>query len=203
MSTVPAKATLRAEAQRARILDAARRCFSERGFQGASIAAIAEAAGMSQGLIYRYFTNKAAIIRAITDQHSEGRRNALDDLGSVGQLVDRLIELIDDWRAGSTCDQDIFDPALFLEVTAEATRDSDIASVVAAQEKLVWADFEDFLRRSARSAGQAVDENSIRERTIVLRCLLDGLILCYVRDPVMDRELLRRSLQDAVTTLSL
>ena len=67
MSTAPAKATLRAEQQRARILDAARRCFSERGFQGASIAAIAEAAGMSQGLIYRYFTNKAAIVRAITD----------------------------------------------------------------------------------------------------------------------------------------
>lgn len=73
----PSKSELRAQVQRTRILDAARTCFAERGFHAASIAAIAEAAGMSQGLIYRYFTNKAAIVHAIVDEQRQGRGEAL------------------------------------------------------------------------------------------------------------------------------
>ena len=40
------------------ILDAAKKCFIEHGFHAASMANIAETAGMSPGLIYRYFENK-------------------------------------------------------------------------------------------------------------------------------------------------
>ena len=45
----------RAQAQRNRILDAAQKCFAERGFHGAGMALIADTAQMSPGLIYRYF----------------------------------------------------------------------------------------------------------------------------------------------------
>ena len=155
---------------------------------------------MSQGLIYRYFTNKAAIVRAITDGHSVGRRAALDDLRGTDELVDRLLEKIDAWRAGGEREADSFDPALFLEITAEATRDPDIAQVLAAQEQAVWIDFNDFVRRNAREAG--LDGEALQRRTIVLRCLLDGLILCYMRDPLIDRGLLRRSLHEALTALA-
>jgi AcrR family transcriptional regulator len=201
VSTIPAKATLRAEQQRARILDAARKCFSERGFQGASIAAIAEAAGMSQGLIYRYFTNKAAIVRAITDSQSVGRRATLEDIHGYDELVDRLLEKIDSWRAGGERDADGFDPSLFLEITSEATRDPDIAQVLAVQEQQVWVDIGDFVRRNARET--VLDEAVLQRRTIVLRCLLDGLILCYMRDPLIGREVLRRSLHEALGSLAL
>jgi AcrR family transcriptional regulator len=201
----PGKVSARAEAQRVRILDAARRCFSERGFHGASIAAIADTAGMSQGLIYRYFTNTAAIIRAITDEQREERREALAGIGTCSELVDKLLEKIDAWRAGgpgAACDGS-FDAALFLEVSAEATRDPDIAAVITAQEPQIWVDFEALVQRSAEAAGKPLDAGAVRGRTVVMRCLLDGLILCYVRDPAQDREVLRRSLQEAVTALCL
>ena len=66
----PAAAT-RAARQRERILDAAENCFIESGFQAASMAHIAQTAGMSAGLIYRYFDSKASIVKAIIERHLE------------------------------------------------------------------------------------------------------------------------------------
>ena len=48
----------RADAQRSRILAAAEKCFVQQGFHAASMASIATTAGMSPGLIYRYFPGK-------------------------------------------------------------------------------------------------------------------------------------------------
>ncbi len=209
MSPMPAgggaKAKARQEAQRERILEAARACFSDGGFHGTGMAAIARAAGMSQGLIYRYFTNKAAIIRAITDEQREERREALAGIATCSELVDRLLEKIDAWREsgpGGSC-EGAFDAALFLEVSAEATRDADIAAVVTAQEPQIWVDFEELVRRSAEAAGKPLEADAVRRRTVVMRCLVDGLILCYVRDPQQDRDVLRQSLQEAITALCL
>ena len=72
MTPVPARprAAARADLQRARILDAAQRCFVESGFHAATMAKIAETAGMSAGLIYRYFESKNAIVLAIIERLS-------------------------------------------------------------------------------------------------------------------------------------
>jgi AcrR family transcriptional regulator len=47
------------------ILDAAQRMFVERGYQAASISEIARAANISDGLIYRYYDNKRALLDAV------------------------------------------------------------------------------------------------------------------------------------------
>lgn len=209
MSPMPAgggaKAKARQESQRTRILEAARKCFSEGGFHGTGMSAIAREAGMSQGLIYRYFTNKAAIIQAITEEQREERREALAGIATCSELVERLLEKIDAWRESGTsgpCEGG-FDAAMFLEVSAEATRDADIAAVVMSQEPQIWEDFEALVRRSAEAAGKSLDPDVLRRRTVVMRCLVDGLILCYVRDPGQDRDVLRKSLQGAVAALCL
>lgn len=188
------KAELRARAQRTRILDAARIAFTERGFNGASIAAIAEAAGMSQGLIYRYFTNKAAIVHAIVDEQRQGRGEALAGVESCHALVDMLMEKLERWRARSGTFDREFDPILFLEITAEATRDPDVAAVLASNEQSVWCDLSDVIRRDARTSGRALDDVQVQQRTIALRCLVDGAILNWIRDPSMDPQQLRSSL---------
>ena len=46
------------EQRRRRILDAGRACFGEAGFAGATIGAIAERAGVSNGLLYQFFRSK-------------------------------------------------------------------------------------------------------------------------------------------------
>jgi AcrR family transcriptional regulator len=50
------------------IVSAALRLFAERGFASASIAGIAEAAGITKGAIYWHFDSKDALFKAILDQ---------------------------------------------------------------------------------------------------------------------------------------
>jgi AcrR family transcriptional regulator len=49
----------------ARILDAASHCFSEKGFQGTTIIDVANAAGVSRPLIYKYFGDKDGLVDAL------------------------------------------------------------------------------------------------------------------------------------------
>jgi AcrR family transcriptional regulator len=51
--------------RRRRILDAARACFGEAGFAGATVSAIAERAGVSNGLLYQFFRNKEHLFEVV------------------------------------------------------------------------------------------------------------------------------------------
>src|SRR5689334_7761613 len=89
-STVKAEA--RTQAQRERILSAARKCFVEYGFHAASMASIAETAEISIGLIYRYFEGKNEIIVAIIEQQLTLLRADLALLDNSVDLAARLSE---------------------------------------------------------------------------------------------------------------
>jgi TetR/AcrR family fatty acid metabolism transcriptional regulator len=53
------------------ILAAARDAFAKNGFEGTSIADIARAAGVSDGLVYRYFANKRDLLNAVLTEFYE------------------------------------------------------------------------------------------------------------------------------------
>jgi AcrR family transcriptional regulator len=53
------------EATRAAILNAAEEVFAQLGFAGARVEAIAAASGYNNGLIFRYFTDKLGLYRAV------------------------------------------------------------------------------------------------------------------------------------------
>ena len=55
------------ELRRQHILQAAARVFGERGFRGATIHNVAEAAGVADGTIYNVFANKADILLSLLD----------------------------------------------------------------------------------------------------------------------------------------
>src|SRR5215831_20406034 len=46
------------EARRKKILGGARRAFAEHGYEGATVARLEEATGLSRGAIFHYFENK-------------------------------------------------------------------------------------------------------------------------------------------------
>lgn len=61
----------RAEAdKRAQILEGARQEFFAHGFSGASMADIAQAAGVSKGTLYVYFENKERLFAALVEEQS-------------------------------------------------------------------------------------------------------------------------------------
>jgi AcrR family transcriptional regulator len=77
------------------ILDAARRVFAEKGYDGASIAEIARAAQISDGLAYRYFRSKRDLLFAVLQKFYE--RNLIDLEAQVfkhERFRDRLQALI-------------------------------------------------------------------------------------------------------------
>ncbi|HKJ33169.1 MAG TPA: TetR/AcrR family transcriptional regulator [Balneolales bacterium] len=56
--------------KRATVLKAAEKVFAQRGFHEATISEIATKAGVSEGLIYEYFTNKEALLFSIPGEKS-------------------------------------------------------------------------------------------------------------------------------------
>lgn len=59
------------EARKESILDAALKVFARRGIQFATMAEIADEAGISAGAIYRYFPGKEALIEACFSENTE------------------------------------------------------------------------------------------------------------------------------------
>ena len=190
---MPDPRTARVEAQRKRILDAAQQCFIEHGFHGASMANIAETAGMSAGLIYRYFENKSAIILAIVEEQLVLLREEIS-------LNDRpeLPQLMADNYARTCGAQRGMNAALLLEISAEATRDPQIAQALDDYDAAVRQALCEWLSRNRKQGGQGLPKDVAPRRALVLQCLFEGLKLRETREPGLDRGLLLAALQEVV-----
>jgi AcrR family transcriptional regulator len=90
------------ELQRANILEGARRAFARKG-QAATMADVAQAAGVSQGLAYRYFASKEQIYRELVEQALEqaARATALpaqEPPATPGERIALLITRLVEYR---------------------------------------------------------------------------------------------------------
>ncbi|MFO7304256.1 MAG: TetR/AcrR family transcriptional regulator [Gammaproteobacteria bacterium] len=190
--------TERALKQRERILEAARLCFLKRGFHGASIADIAHEAGMSPGLIYRYFPSKQAIIKAIIERQLESGRRALEEIKSAEDFVQGILNAIEHWRSG--CANHMNAP-LFLEISAEATRDPEIAATVEEADRLIKNHLLEAMQRTARSKVLYQDPRRANARILLLMSVVEGLAIRACRDPQLDPDLLRCALTKFIAGL--
>lgn len=178
----------RAQKQRERILEAARLCFVKRGFHGASIADIAAEAGMSAGLMYRYFENKNALIKAIIDRQLEFGRRKLQEIQSADDLVQGILAAIEQWHSGSA---DQMSAPLFLEISAEAMRDPEIATAVREADNLIKNHLRDAMQRTASSKALFQERRRATARVMLLLSVVEGLAIRSCREPDLDRALLR------------
>jgi len=62
---------LTSDLRREQILDAARGCFARYGFAGTTTKSVAQAAGISEGLLFRHFSTKAALYAEILAEACE------------------------------------------------------------------------------------------------------------------------------------
>src|SRR5258707_10345356 len=76
--------------RRVQILDAALVCFAQRGFHQTSMHDISAEAGISVGLIYRYFANKEAVISAMADRHKNEIQEGVESARPTHPLVESL-----------------------------------------------------------------------------------------------------------------
>lgn len=167
--------------QRARILDAAERCFIQHGFHAASMADIAAAAGMSAGLIYRYFDGKNQIVQAIIEQHLE--TDGCPSMGNLNTSEDfcaRAMEMFERWRRR---DDPHMNAALMLELTAEAARDPEILRITRGKDETIMQMMTLAVQRAAAAEGVRLTTAAAQLRSVVLQCLVEGLACRAVRGP--------------------
>ncbi len=89
-------ARLSAEARRRQILDVAATCFGEHGYRGTTTAMLAEAAGVTEPILYRHFESKQSLfvelINIISDVVLETFANRLEHVISPQRKMRLLLE---------------------------------------------------------------------------------------------------------------
>ena len=83
----PTRRALAKQQTRLKVLAAARRLFSEQGYEGATIRDIAAAAGMSTGAVFANFTDKSDLFREIMADDMEALTEAMRDAGARGRNI--------------------------------------------------------------------------------------------------------------------
>src|SRR6266516_4170579 len=109
------------------ILDAALVCFAKRGFHQASMHDISAEAGISVGLIYRYFENKDAVISAMADRHKKEIHEVLERAQQAPTLLESL-EIL--FTAHCCEDAPQLVSAFVVDLYAEASRNPQVADLV-------------------------------------------------------------------------
>ena len=163
------------------------------------MAHIAQTAGISAGLIYRYFDSKAMIVKAIIERHLEtDGACAIDRLNSSEDVCAAMLDLFECWRRG---DDPKMNAGLVLDLTAECTRDPQIARVVRDKDRLVGDELAQVVRRIARARGVVLTIAAARDRSALLQCLMEGLASRVVRDPKLRRGSLKPMLERVIDVL--
>jgi TetR/AcrR family transcriptional repressor of uid operon len=113
--------------RRSQILEAALVCFAKRGFHQTSMHDISGQAGISVGLIYRYFENKEAVISAMADRHKKEISEMLERARQAPSLLESL-EIL--FTAHCCEDAPQVVSAFVVDLYAEASRNPHVADLV-------------------------------------------------------------------------
>jgi AcrR family transcriptional regulator len=157
------------------------------------MAHIAETADMSPGLIYRYFESKSAIILAIIERQLELARHEIANLHDAVDLPHGIWEttLPREERSDGR-----INPALYVEMSAEACHDAQIQAAVREADLILRTDFARWLGRSREQGGLGLTPAKARAAALMVQCLVDGLRVRQLREPDIDRGMLKRALAE-------
>lgn len=150
-----------------RILDAASELIAEGGLEPVTMTDIASRAGMGLSALYRYFPNKAAVVRELAVLQLEGANN----LGSVlGPTTEATVE--DRIRDGVTAYCEYLNDPVRLQIRAAIHADAELSQL----------DLEDSRRNAARIAadvdydGLGIGRLELERRALLIVELLDGVV---------------------------
>ncbi|MRH87774.1 TetR family transcriptional regulator [Nocardia sp. SYP-A9097] len=85
-------------ARRSQILDGARSCFAEYGYEGATVRRLEEATGLSRGAIFHHFRDKDALFLALAQEDAGRMAEVAANEGLIQVMRDMLARPEDfDW----------------------------------------------------------------------------------------------------------
>jgi len=166
---------------REKLFEASARVFEEQGIGGASIEAIAAAAGFTRGAFYSNFKSKDELIIAMLEDHVE------QSIGRIRDLLERHKNLADFIEALKTMGRSQQDPLgrspllhmeMILFVARAEKRRPELAKRLRARRKLVA----DIIETTAKNSGRTTILNPAWAGALVL-ALEDGFRLHRLIDP--------------------
>lgn len=170
-------------------------CFARRGFHQTSMHDISAEAGISVGLIYRYFENKDAVISAMADEHKREIHEVLER----ARLAPTLLEALEVLFTAHCCENEPQVTAAFVvDLFAEASRNPRVAELVRDVSKTVMAGVTDLIARSPEAQSVAHDLTP-RQLTELIFAVSDGMLMREVLhvSPVAESDRRDRQLKVA------
>jgi AcrR family transcriptional regulator len=160
------------EESRQLIIEHALELFGTHGYDRTSVRMIAESAGISQGLMYRYFESKEALLQAIFEQSMADVRAsfAAAEEGEPEEQLERLIR---------TSFEILRMNALFWRLSYGVRMQASVLEVLGDQVQSWMAEIRRTLQRYLRAAGVARPDLE----AVILFALIDGVSQHYVLDP--------------------
>lgn len=177
------------------ILDAALICFAKRGFHQTSMHDISAEAGVSVGLIYRYFQNKEAVIAAMADRHKQEIQEVLERARKAPSLLESL-EIL--FTAHCCENEPRVISAFVVDLYAEASRNPAVADLVRDVLKTAMDGLVDLIARSPEAA-MAPNHLTPDELAELIFAVTRGMLMRDVLQPQEMTAAERRARQLEVT----
>lgn len=189
----------RAEARnqtRERLLDAAADVFKRLGYHGASLEAVAEAAGYTKGAVYSNFDTKADLFMALLDRYVEAEVSGQEQQ-FAGQTLEEAIDSLD-----AVLDRQIMSDPLWTVLRMEfwlvASRDAEVRRRLVAEAEPYRQRAGEIIDAMLARDGRATPFTG-RELGILLNALATGLALQIQHEPdAVDPKLLVRAARQLV-----
>ena len=181
--------------RRSQILEAALVCFAKRGFHQTSMHDISGEAGISVGLIYRYFENKEAVISAMADRHKKEISEVLERARQAPTLLESL-EIL--FTAHCCEDAPQVVSAFVVDLYAEASRNPHVADLVRDVLDTAMGGVRDLIARApeGQNAGNDLTPDELAE---LIFAVARGMLMLDVLRPQQITAAERRERQLEVT----
>jgi TetR/AcrR family transcriptional repressor of bet genes len=159
------------------LIEAALSLIAEKGVRGATVRAIAERAGVTQGMIRHHFTSKEDLITAAYEHHMNHMNNLTiaSAKGVDGAALDQLVAFVD-----ASLKPPVVDPrsiALWAGFLNKVNNDDQMKRI----HERTYIDFRDhvegLIHAALTEAGRQVGAKELRRLATACNALIDGLWL--------------------------
>ena len=172
------------DARRAQIIEGARRAFAEHGYEGATVARLEQATGLSRGAIFHYFENKADLFVELAMEMNT-RFGDLLLSGGLDEAVRAVAAESPEWLA------------VLIETESRLRHDEDFVRRFEAKAEDVGPRIREWF--AARQAdGTLRGDISYVELARYVSAVINGLALRVAIGDPFDVEVMLRLLNDAV-----
>ena len=171
--------------RREQILDGARRCFAENGYEGATVSRLEDQIGLSRGAIFNYFPSKEDLFVELAVRDST-RMSEIWVNDGLGAVVREVVELDPAWLS------------VYLELFRRVRNDREFCAKIEAREKEV-APANRARIEEAQRAGEFRDDIGPKEIGMFVNLILNGLALMRAGgEELPSTDLVLELLRDAI-----